>query len=155
MLTMIEPTTMNGDVSVAARTGLVAGTIVLTMKGETKVEDLKAGDRIITRDAGMVVLKGVTKAEATMSPIWIKSGSLGHNRPETDMLISPEALIHIRDWRAQALFGKSPALVPARRLIDGEYISAAEEVVVTTINLEFDRQHIIYADGIEVATDEV
>lgn len=155
MQTTIEKTGQTFNVALTKRTGLVAGTTVLTLKGEMKVEDLQIGDRIITRDAGMAVLKGIAATEVTMTPIKIKAGSLGHNRPEAEMLTSPDTLIHIRDWRAQALFGKSPALVPARRLVDGEFISQAAKAQVKIFDLKFDRQHIIYADGVEVATTEV
>lgn len=137
------------------RSGLLAGTTVLTLKGEMKVEDLRAGDRIITRDTGMAVLKSVRTSVVTLAPIQIKAGSLGHNRPDTDMLTAPDTMIHVRDWRAQALFGKTPALVPARRLIDGEFISQGPQAQLTVYNLSFERQHIIYADGVEVATATV
>ena len=42
--------------------------------------------------------------------------------------------------------------MPARRLIDGEFVSEGAKRRVKLHELVFDRPHIIYADGLEVAT---
>lgn len=134
--------------------GLAGGTTVITMKGETLVDDLKVGDRIVTRDTGMSVLREIRTATVTMTPISIKAGSLGHTRPERDVVIGPETLVHIRDWRAKALFSTDVATIEAKRLVDGEFVSEQGTTTMTTYELVFDRQHIIYADGLEVVSAE-
>jgi len=101
----------------------------MTMDGEIPVEHLSVGDRIITRDSGMSVLRSVSSETVKMTPIRIKAGSLGHARPDRDMMVSPNALLYIRDWRAEALFGASA--------------------------VSFDRQHILYADGVEMLSEAV
>ncbi|EAR52238.1 hypothetical protein OG2516_02339 [Oceanicola granulosus HTCC2516] len=136
-------------------TGFCAGTSLMTMDGELPVEHLGAGDRIITRDSGMAVLREVRVRDVELTPIRIKAGSLGHTRPDRDMLIAPDALVHIRDWRAEAMFGARAAMVPARRLIDGEFISPAARTTARVYDLVFDRQHVLYADGLEVASAAV
>jgi len=132
--------------------GLAAGTTVMTLDGEKAVENLCAGDRIITRDAGMSVLRDIRSKSVRVTPIRIKAGSLGHTRPQEDMLVGPDTLVHIRDWRAKALFGADVATVKAKRLIDGEFVCEAESATMTVYELVFDRQHILYADGLEVAS---
>ncbi len=136
-------------------TGLIAGTTVMTLDGELPVEHLNVGDSVITRDTGMAVLRDIRVLEVAMTPIRIKAGSLGHTRPDRDMLVAPGALIHIRDWRAEALFGKKSALVPARRLADGEFVAEQATQTVKVYELIFDRQHILYADGMEMASPAV
>ena len=69
--------------------GLVAGTHLLTMDGELPVEHLTAGDRIITRDCGMAVLKRVEVSEVRVAPIVVKPGSFGHTRPSQTATILP------------------------------------------------------------------
>ncbi len=135
--------------------GLCAGTTLMTLDGELPVEHLSVGDRVITRDTGMAVLRDIRVTVMEIAPIRIKAGSLGHTRPDRDMLVAPGALIHIRDWRAEALFGKKSALVTARRLMDGEFVAECPKMRVTVYDLVFDRQHIVYADGIEVASAAV
>jgi hypothetical protein len=135
--------------------GLIAGTTLMTMDGELPVEHLTAGDRIITRDAGMSVLRDVRMTEMSLACIRIKAGSLGHTRPDRDMVVAPGAMIHVRDWRAEALFGKAAATVPARRLADGEFVAEMPKSTVKVYDLIFDRQHIIYADGVEMLSAAV
>jgi len=130
--------------------GVCVGTTIMTLEGETPVEHLTPGDRIITRDSGMAVLKEITKRTVKMQAIRIKAGSLGHTRPDRDMIISPGANIHIRDWRAEAIYGAPTAQVPAHKLVDGEFLSFEDAREVAVYELTFERQHIIYADGIEL-----
>ena len=130
--------------------GLCAGSIVLTLDGELPVEHLSIGDRVVSRTSGTAVLRDIKVIEVMMTPIRIKAGSLGHTRPDRDMLVSPDAQLHIRDWRAEALFGTPSAMVSARRLIDGEFVAEETTRVVTLFNLVFDRPQVIYADGMEI-----
>ncbi|QQA44294.1 Hint domain-containing protein [Pelagovum pacificum] len=132
--------------------GLFAGTTVMTMDGEMPVDHLTVGDRIITRDTGVAVLRDVRVTEVEVMAVRVKAGSLGHSRPDEDMILPPGAMVHIRDWRAEAMFGSKSALVPVRRLIDGEFIAEGEKKMVRVYDLVFDQQHILYANGLEVAS---
>ena len=138
------------DAFVTQRAGLPAGTCVMTLDGEMPVEHLVPGDRVISRNAGMAVLRSVQVEEVEVAMVRIMAGSLGHTRPECDMRVGPDTLIHIRDWRAQALYGQASALVPAHRLIDGEFVAADDKATVRLYTLTFDRAQVIYADGLEV-----
>ncbi len=133
-------------------TGLIDGTTVMTLDGELPVGHLSAGDRVITRDSGVAVLKEIRITEIEIAPIEVKAGSLGHTRPDRDTYLAPGAQVHIRDWRAQAMYGTKKANVPARRLTDGEFISEGAKRAVRVFDLVFDRPHIVYADGLEIAT---
>ncbi len=133
------------------QSGLCAGTIVLTMKGEVPVEHLQAGDRVITRNSGMAVVKAIAKTDCKTDLVTIKAGSLGTTRPDKDMTLAAATQVLIRDWRAEAIFGKDQALVPAARLIDGEFVSKSSSETQTVLyNLQFDAEQIIYADGMEI-----
>ncbi len=136
-------------------TGLIYGRLVLTQGGEMPPEILSVGDKIITRDSGLAVLRQIQVSELTVAPIRIRAGSLGHTRPERDMLVAPDSLIHIRDWRAQALLGKPSGLIAARELVDDEFITQERPQRLTLCDLVFDRQHILYVDGVEMASAEV
>jgi hypothetical protein len=131
--------------------GIAAGTKVMTLDGEMPVEFLTAGDRVITRDTGMAILKGIRSRKVACDVVHISGGSLGHNRPEADITVPSGQELLIRDWRAEALFGKKTALVSADRLVDGEFVRDMGKGVMTVYELVFDRDHIIYAGGLEVA----
>lgn len=135
--------------------GICAGTTIMTMDGEIPVEHLTPGDRVITRDSGMAVVREITSETAKIAPIRIKAGSLGHARPDRDMMVSPNALLYIRDWRAEALFGANAVSIEANRLVDGEYLSQRPARDMQIFNLVFDNQHILYADGIEMLSAAV
>lgn len=146
---ILRPDSVRADIDHA---GLAAGTIVLTLDGELPVEHLAPGDRVITRDCGMAILQDIRVTDALVAPIRVKAGSLGHTRPDRDMLIGPDTKVHIRDWRAEAIFGSKTADVAARKLIDREFVTEAEPRRMRLYTLVFDRAHIVYADGLEVAT---
>jgi len=95
------------------------------------------------------------RTQVRVASIQIKAGSLGHTRPQDDMIVGPDTLVHIRDWRAKALFGADVATVKAKRLIDGEFVSEQDATTMTVYELIFDKQHILYADGLEVASASV
>ncbi|HKL68306.1 Hint domain-containing protein [Salibaculum sp.] len=132
--------------------GLTAGTIVLTLQGEALVEDLVPGCKVITRDTGVAVLKELRRQDATLAPVEIKAGSLGHTRPGKTMLLGAETRLHVRDWRAKALFGTEVATVKAHRLLDGEFVRQLAPRRLTLWEPVFDDCHILYADGLEVAS---
>ena len=131
--------------------GIAAGTKVMTLEGEMPVEFLTGGDRVVTRDTGMAVLKGIRARKVACDLVHLAGGSPGHNRPEADLTVPSCPAPLIRDWRAEAMFGKKTALVSADRLVDGEYVRALGKGVMTVYELVFDRDHIIYAGGLEVA----
>lgn len=134
--------------------GLVAGTILLTADGEMPVEFITAGDRIITRDAGLVRLAGVALIRDRRHAIHFAAGSLGDTRPETDLILPAAQRVLIRDWRARALFGTAQAIVRAGALVDGEFIRHLGPRDMSLCMLRFNRPHIVYAGGLEVAVDE-
>lgn len=132
------------------QTGLAEGSVILTLHGERAVEALKPGDRIISRNIGTAVLREVRRDTMTIAPVLIKAGSIGHTRPMQDVILPPDTPVHIRDWRAMALYGHPTANVAARRLVDGEFVIALPAREITVYKLIFDASHVIYATGLEV-----
>lgn len=125
---------------------------IMTALGERPISSLKPGDRIITRDRGMAVLEDIRSRSVRTAMVKISARSLGHNRPEDDTVLPAGQRVLIRDWRGQAVFGSGNALVPAERLLDGEFITLRPEATVTLYDLLFDDPHILYVDGLEVAS---
>ncbi|MEO1138607.1 MAG: Hint domain-containing protein [Pseudomonadota bacterium] len=134
-------------------TGFAADAIIMTLDGEKRMDEVREGDRIITRDSGMAVLTSVSSRVSRTLAVRIKAGSLGHTRPDRDVTLPAGQPILIRDWRAQAMFGAERAMVPAAKLEDGEFITLVEDEEMTLFTLEFDSPHVLYVDGLEVASD--
>lgn len=135
-----------------ALNALVAGTVVLTLEGALPVEFINPGDRVITRDSGTAVVRQVRRRQRVMRAVSIRAGSLGNARPDRDITLSASQEILVRDWRAPMLFGASQALVPVERLVDGEFIRALGMIEIETVELAFDAPHILYGDGLELAS---
>ena len=132
--------------------GLCAGTRVMTLRGAIAVEALRPGDTLVTRDSGTATLEGVSTGTMRLAAMKIRAGSLGHTGTATDpdVTLPPDALVHVRDWRAPAFAGCRSANLPAARLHDGAFVTRAPEADVTLYALHLASPHILYADGVEV-----
>ncbi|WP_073329996.1 Hint domain-containing protein [Wenxinia saemankumensis] len=130
--------------------GLPSGTIVLTMDGEMPVEHLAPGDRIVTREGGMARIREIRVLRQRIAPVRVRAGTFGHARPGEDTLLSPATRVHLRDWRARALYGAATADMPAGRLVDGTFVlrEAAREMRLHDVVL--DRPQTLYAGGLEL-----
>jgi Hint domain len=131
--------------------GFLSGTIILSKDGEIPIEFLSPGDRIITRGTGMVRLARIRRSRAFIRAIAFAAGSLGHTRPEQDMVLPAGQQLLIRDWRARAMFGQRQSLVRADALVDGEFVCDLGPALQRLHHLHFDQPCVIYAGGLEVA----
>lgn len=131
--------------------GLVAGTILLTADGETPVEYLSPGDRIVTRNAGMVPLSAVQSERVTAEAVAIAAGALDNSRPEHNVMMPAAQMVLVRDWRAKALRGATQAVMPAGCLIDDQFITSLGPREMTLVQLGFDAPYVVYADGLEIS----
>lgn len=130
---------------------VACGTPVLTLDGALPVEFLTIGDRVLTR-AGVRRLHGIEITVVQNARVMrIAQDTLGIDRPEADLIVTPDQPILIRDWRAKALYGSETALVPASRLADGEYIRSEVLAEVRLYTLHFAEDAVIYAGGLELA----
>lgn len=131
--------------------GFVPGTVLLTQAGEIPVEFLSPGDRIITRDAGLVRLVHVHHRHTLARAISFAAGSLGDTRPDQDLVLPDAQVVLIRDWRARAMFGTAQAMVRADALVDGEFIRDLGLQWMRLIQLQFATPHVVYAGGLELS----
>ncbi|MDQ2066887.1 Hint domain-containing protein [Xinfangfangia sp. CPCC 101601] len=132
------------------------GTRILCERGERRVENLRAGDRVMTRDHGLQELRWVGRkqlglaemqADPRLHPILIRAGALGQGLPERDMKVSRQHRMLICDPRAALMFGSEEVLVQAEHLLHlpGVVDLAAEEICY--IHLLFDRHEVVLSDG--------
>ena len=133
-------------------TGLLQGAKLLTLDGEIPVEFLSVGDKLITRDSGISRVEHIQRTTREVHAIALAAGSLGHTRPENDAQLAGDQMVLIRDWRARALFNSERALVAARTLVDGEFITDLGQIETTVYQIFCDGPHILYADGLELGT---
>ena len=130
---------------------VVLGTPVLTLEGELPVEFLQPGDRVLTRSGTRRVRQVEVTVVQNARVVKIAHDTLGVDRPGVDVTVSANQQILIRDWRARAMTGKPQAMIPAARLVDGEYIRAETVAEARFFTLSFDEGAVIYAGGLELA----
>ncbi len=132
------------------------GTMIACDGGERPVEDLRPGDRVVTRDHGVQVLRWVGRkvlprgdlaADPRLQPVLIRAGALGPGLPARDMRVSRQHRMLLTGARADLLFGTDEVLVRAEHLTHLPGIALAAETQVTYLHLLFDRHEVVLSDG--------
>ncbi len=125
------------------------GTRLLTDTGYRRVETLRVGDLLQTRDNGPqpILWIGRRRISATpdTAPVVVTEGTWGATRP---VKVSPQHRLLFSGWAAEVLFGEPEVLIPAKHLVDGRSIrnKTGGEVVYFHVCLE--RHEILCADGV-------
>lgn len=138
----------------AIATGLIGGTLVATDLGWQPVQDLRAGDRVVTFDNGMQVLRSVrvsslwtAQADAPRKvwPMQVPAKALGNR---TAMTLMPEQAVLIESDQAEDLYGDPFMLVSAGTLEGYKGITRVPpQREITVVTLEFDGDQVVYVNG--------
>ncbi len=123
-------------------------TRILTPRGEIAIQDLGAGDIVLTMDSGFQEIRwiGSTRVpgKGHLAPIRIKAGTLGNSR---DVVVSPQHRVLLKGGELEVLFGQNEALVAARHLVNGDTITVEEGGEVEYFHILFDQHEIVYSEG--------
>jgi len=135
------------------------GTRIRTADGDIPVEHLNEGDRIQTRDDGSQEILWIGQRRITgarlyampeLRPVRLRAGALGMDRPDSDLVVSPQHRMLVRGPKAQALFNTSEVLVTAQDLIDDRRVHVDHSLrEVTYYHLLLERHEVVWANGLE------
>lgn len=113
------------------------------------IEQLAAGDMVLTRDAGRQPIRhiGLTTLRATgrFAPVVITKGALHNDR---DLVVRPDHRLFIYQRQDHLGAGRAEVLIKARHLVDHSTVLRRRGGFVDYYQLIFDNHHIIYAEGI-------
>ncbi|MFT6532481.1 MAG: Ca2+-binding RTX toxin-like protein [Limimaricola cinnabarinus] len=132
------------------------GTVIGTPRGERLVEELREGDRIITRDNGIQEIRWVGHKQVGpqqfltsphLKPVMIRAGALGNGLPERDMMVSPNHRVLLSGDRAQLYFEDSEVLAAAKHLVGSNGIHTVEVPRTSYIHFMFDRHEVVLSNG--------
>jgi hypothetical protein len=146
----------NVDTTSSGAVCFAAGTQILTPKGCLLIEDLKAGDLVMTLDHGPQPILWISQSEHVWPgssekdlPILISSGALGPNTPRTDLMVSPQHKILILDANTANASNNDEVLVPAKGLtsLPGVRVMKGKSQV-TYYNILLERHEILLAHGL-------
>ncbi len=132
------------------------GTRIATPRGECAIEELRVGDRVITRDNGLQEIRWIGQRALTglelqkaphLRPVLIRAGALGRGLPLHDMLVSPQHRMLINSERAALYFEDREVLASAKHLtdLDGVAQTAAQET--TYVHFMFDQHEVVLSNG--------
>ena len=125
-----------------------AETRIATASGLREVQDLQAGDLVVTRDHGLQPVRWAGKrtvpAKGRMAPIRFEAGVVGNERA---LLVSPQHRMLIQGAEPNLLFGETEILASAKHLVNGGSVATCPGGEVTYVHILFDQHEIIYAEG--------
>ncbi|MEL7090904.1 MAG: Hint domain-containing protein [Pseudomonadota bacterium] len=123
--------------------------ITMASGAQTPIEDLKIGDRVLTRYDGVQEVRWIgqstVRATGDFAPIRIAAGTLNNDR---DLLVSGDHRLFIYQRSDKLGAGRSELLIKARHLVNGDTVTVQDGGFVDYFELLFDSHQIIYAEGI-------
>ena len=143
--------TVSKSLQVSAQTTcFVSGTQIATPRGAVAVENLTAGDQVITAKGQIRPIRwvghttmdcGELREPSACYPVRIRTGAFGRNLPHRDLLLSPGHHVFV-----------DGVLVPASALVNGITIVREPVGRVTYWHVELDSHDVILAEGLPSET---
>ncbi len=134
----------------------VEGTLIDTPHGPRPVQDLRMGDRVLTRDNGEQVVRWAGRREidlfaggemAEYRPVRLCKDSLGLGMPDRDLWLSPMHRVLLQGPDVALLTGESEVLCPVRHLVNGRTITIETIPHVSYHHLLFDTHQVLRSSG--------
>lgn len=160
-MTAVTALSPSEPVEKAGATGLCAGSNLRTPCGERRVEFLRQGDLVVTRDCGLqpvrlIWTQTVTAAEIaadpSLAPIVIRPRAVGPMMPKKTVSIGAAHRLLVPGWRLADEEDATSCLVPARditEISDESFIDRSPDEV-TYYNVVFDEHVVFCANGLPV-----
>ncbi|MEL7026850.1 MAG: Hint domain-containing protein [Pseudomonadota bacterium] len=141
--------------------GLVTGASLRTPCGPRRVDNIRVGDLVVTRDAGLqpvrvVFSRTLTAAELaadpSLAPVRLAPRAIAPMMPGQDLLVAPDHRLLIPGWRLEDKDDSDMTLLPARELAGAnDAIHVARDIGdVTYYNIIFDEHVVFCANGMPV-----
>lgn len=151
-----ETTTFSNIENILQVPCFTPGALIETKDGPIAVENLRVGQKVLTRDNGFKRIRWIGRrvldarelaANPTLQPVLIRKGALGDGLPTADLRVSPQHRMLLSGPRADLLFGESEVLAAALHLVGQPGIERAPCESVTYLHVMFDAHEIILADS--------
>lgn len=135
------------------------GTRINTPDGARRIEELREGDRIDTKDNGAQEVLWIGSRRMTgarlfamprLRPVRFRPGALGIERPDAELIVSPEHRMLVKGKVARSLFNTDEVLVRAKDLVNGQTVTVDSQLrEVTYVHLLLPTHQIVWANGVE------
>ncbi len=134
-----------------------AGTHLRTPTGTCRVEDLRPGDLVQTRDNGPQEVCWIGSRHLTgarlyampaLRPVRIRADAVSAGVPDVDLLVSPDHRMLHAGPRAAALFNTQEVLLRARDMVDDRRVLVDHSLrEVTYFHVMFEGHQLIWANN--------
>ena len=137
----------------------VRGARINTPHGPRLVEDLVAGDEVLTSDDGprKIIWIGAKRVSVgqvpdfeKLQPIRISPDTFGPGVPARAILISPMHRVSVKGAHAMLLFGETEVLCAAKMLVNGTTILREATDEVEYFHILFDEHQVISVEGCDM-----
>lgn len=134
------------------------GTELLTEHGPKRIEELRVGDLLETRDHGLKPIRwiGMSKVSeaqrrgnSSLEPIRIKAGAISKGVPQNDLCVSPQHRILIDGAYADMLLAEPAVFAAAKNLVNGVSIKTCGQDfdALEYWHVALEDHDVIYANG--------
>ena len=149
----------DGEIAKAGTTGLCAGANLRTPCGERRVEFLRTGDLVVTRDNGLqpvamiwtrLVSQAELAADPSLAPITLEPRAIGPMMPKKSIKVGGAHRLLIPGWRIDDEEDAVNCLVAARDVDGLDFQCEISEEEITYYNVVFDSPQVFCANGLPV-----
>lgn len=132
-----------------------AGTRLTGQAGQTRIEDLRAGDKLFTRDNGFREIAWIGSKDLAaqeiaqaphLAPIRIRAGALGPDNPPMDITVSPNHQLLHTGHDVALNVGAPEAFVAAKFLLGRPGVEVRAGAV-RYFHILFDRHEVVLSNG--------
>lgn len=135
-----------------------SGTLIETLRGPVRVENLQVSDQVLTYDHGHKPIRWIgshrlsnaeLEAQPRLKPILISANALGAGYPKQDLVVSPQHRVLVSSVVAMRMFDCKDVLIPANKLLSLDGIDILENTPdgVVYFHLLLDAHEIIWSNG--------
>ena len=125
------------------------GTRIITRKGAIRIESLRVGDKVLTRDNGYKVIRWIGQSSVAaygkFAPILFRPGALGN---QTELLLSAEHRVLLTGSECELLTGETETLIAAKHLVNNTLIERRVGGLITYYHILFDQHEVVFANGV-------
>ncbi|MCK0138333.1 Hint domain-containing protein [Aliiroseovarius sp. F47248L] len=139
------------------------GTEILTNLGPRRIETLRVGDLVMTRDSGLQPLRWISaskvnrdrrRGNSQLDPVAIAPDTFAPGVPNKTLRVSPQHRLLMEGPHLDLLLAQDAALVSAKSLVNGDSIfeCGAEVDDLEYWHIVLEKHEIVFADGCPAET---
>lgn len=137
-------------------TCFATGTKVTTEEGEIAVDQLKPGQRILTRDNGYQPVRWIWTTRMSgrylfdnphLRPVMVRKGAFGDGMPVADTMMSQNTRVPVVTKSLRLIGIERIEMLALKNLIDHDSVLFMPVVGIQYVHLVFDQHEIVAANG--------